>query len=127
MDGTLFDFTDWSKGQPQNISGNDCGAISVQNGQWYSEDCYKNKPFVCLIVTQINTNTTKMAPATLPTTTITTTTCFWGWTYYEITGHCYKVFLEPVAFLTAEDSCKLDGAHLASIHSQNETLFIASK
>lgn len=124
MDGTVFDFNDWDKGQPQNKTGNFCGAVNIQSGQWSAENCIKKKPFVCLSVGKAvaTTTTTKKAPKT---TTTPKMPCLWGWTFYKNTGYCYNVFRASYQWLMAEESCTIDGAHLASIHSLDEAKFLA--
>uniref|UniRef100_A0AC34FWL8 C-type lectin domain-containing protein n=1 Tax=Panagrolaimus sp. ES5 TaxID=591445 RepID=A0AC34FWL8_9BILA len=118
MDGTLFDFSDWDKGQPANMSGYNCGAAELQGGQWIADNCFKTKSFVCL-------NKLTSPPTIQTTTTIKTTTkpksCSVSWTAHD--GFCYKVY-ENSNWLDAEDRCRLDGAHLASIHSLDEDLFV---
>uniref|UniRef100_A0A914Q3J8 C-type lectin domain-containing protein n=1 Tax=Panagrolaimus davidi TaxID=227884 RepID=A0A914Q3J8_9BILA len=62
MDNTTLDFVDWDKGQPQNISGANCGVINMLEGKWIADDCYKTYRFVCLM------------EATKPTTVMPSTT-----------------------------------------------------
>uniref|UniRef100_A0AC34FKJ6 C-type lectin domain-containing protein n=1 Tax=Panagrolaimus sp. ES5 TaxID=591445 RepID=A0AC34FKJ6_9BILA len=125
MDNTPFDFTDWDKGQPQNTSF--CGAMIMQHGKWITDDCYKEKPFICLVYVTSDPTT---LPPTTPTTTTTTTTpsppksCEDSWTFYNFTQSCYKVS-DNLNWQDAEDRCKIDGAHLASIHSFEEAEFVA--
>uniref|UniRef100_A0AC35F6N4 C-type lectin domain-containing protein n=1 Tax=Panagrolaimus sp. PS1159 TaxID=55785 RepID=A0AC35F6N4_9BILA len=45
-DGTPFDFTDWKKGEPQNTTGLNCAALSINDGFWSAQDCFKAKLFV---------------------------------------------------------------------------------
>ncbi|XP_073712929.1 C-type isolectin Sp-CL4-like [Misgurnus anguillicaudatus] len=44
-DGTPFDWTFWSPGQPDNRGEEDC--MSVDKGLAYDENCSKRLPFVC--------------------------------------------------------------------------------
>uniref|UniRef100_A0AC34GRC0 C-type lectin domain-containing protein n=1 Tax=Panagrolaimus sp. ES5 TaxID=591445 RepID=A0AC34GRC0_9BILA len=48
-DGSIFDFSDWARGQPSNRTGHNCVSLSMNNGYWSSQDCSKFKPYVCLI------------------------------------------------------------------------------
>uniref|UniRef100_A0AC35EZY9 C-type lectin domain-containing protein n=1 Tax=Panagrolaimus sp. PS1159 TaxID=55785 RepID=A0AC35EZY9_9BILA len=114
-DGTSFDFNDWDNGQPKNTSDTNCGAVNLESGKWNADNCNKEKPFVCMV--------NKNAPPA--TTTIKPIKCLDTWTYYPTTGYCYKAF-DNATFLDAEDRCKISGAHLASIHNQNENLFAAN-
>uniref|UniRef100_A0A914PBD7 C-type lectin domain-containing protein n=1 Tax=Panagrolaimus davidi TaxID=227884 RepID=A0A914PBD7_9BILA len=124
LDNTPFDFTDWDKGEPQNISGANCGAIKMQEGLWTAADCFVQKPFVCAFSgTSTNLPTTqKPAPQT---TTIKPKSCPDTWSYYNFTNSCYKVFLSQT-WLEAETRCIIDKAHLASIHSREEDVFVAT-
>uniref|UniRef100_A0AC35GI39 C-type lectin domain-containing protein n=1 Tax=Panagrolaimus sp. PS1159 TaxID=55785 RepID=A0AC35GI39_9BILA len=123
MDGTPFDFKYWDKGQPQNVSGSDCGAVLMQGGKWRAVDCYMQKPFVCT-VPSLDALTTTTIVTTPKTTTSKPKSCTDSWTFYETTGFCYKVFIENATWLEAEERCKVDYAHLASIHNSNENNFI---
>jgi hypothetical protein len=121
MDKTPFDFTDWDKGQPQNVSGANCGAAKILGGQWIAEGCYEMKPFVCLITTAtITTTTTKIIPTT---TTTKIKTCEKDWSPFG--GFCYKVF-DPRTWYEAEQMCVIENATLASIHNLQEALFVAN-
>uniref|UniRef100_A0AC34GSZ0 C-type lectin domain-containing protein n=1 Tax=Panagrolaimus sp. ES5 TaxID=591445 RepID=A0AC34GSZ0_9BILA len=113
IDGTPFDFTDWDVKQP--IKTANCGAALMQSSKWIADDCFKNKSFVCLI-------NKDSIPAT---TTHKPTRCLDTWTYYPTTGYCYKVF-DNATFLDAEDRCRISGAHLTSIHGEDENLFVAN-
>lgn len=120
IDGTLFDFTDWDKGQPQNTSDTNCGAMVLGDSKWIAANCINAKYFVCLIKSQSQTTS---APAA--TTTIHPKTCDNGWTYFSLTGFCYTGF-DNETWVLAEERCTIDRAHLTSIHSSEEALFLAS-
>uniref|UniRef100_A0AC34FZ17 C-type lectin domain-containing protein n=1 Tax=Panagrolaimus sp. ES5 TaxID=591445 RepID=A0AC34FZ17_9BILA len=85
IDGTLFDFTDWDKGQPQNTSDTNCGAMVLGDSKWIAANC-------------INAN---------------------------LTGFCYTGF-DNETWVLAEERCTIDRAHLTSIHSSEEALFLAN-
>ncbi len=70
--------------------------------------------------------TTTTTTTTTPTTTTTTPLCDQGWDEFQ--GHCYLFSGSefPTYWLSAEFSCGLDGAHLASIHSKDELDFVLS-
>uniref|UniRef100_A0AC35G5R3 C-type lectin domain-containing protein n=1 Tax=Panagrolaimus sp. PS1159 TaxID=55785 RepID=A0AC35G5R3_9BILA len=57
MDNTLFDYENWDKGQPQNITDNDCGAIILQGGKWKAANCYMQKSYVCMVSSLIHSTT----------------------------------------------------------------------
>jgi hypothetical protein len=47
-DGSVFSFTQWQKGNPENSGGN-CIALSLVDGTWSTSDCFKHQPFVCIV------------------------------------------------------------------------------
>uniref|UniRef100_A0A914Q5D5 C-type lectin domain-containing protein n=1 Tax=Panagrolaimus davidi TaxID=227884 RepID=A0A914Q5D5_9BILA len=121
IDGTPFNYADWMKGQPENVSTSNCATSSFTNSLWTAEDCFKNKSFVCLIPSM-----------TVTTTTIRSTThkpykCEDGWTLFESSGFCYKAFTNMnMTWQDSEDFCITNNsAHLTSIHSKEENDFIA--
>uniref|UniRef100_A0A914P8Z6 C-type lectin domain-containing protein n=1 Tax=Panagrolaimus davidi TaxID=227884 RepID=A0A914P8Z6_9BILA len=116
IDNSPFDFNEWKKGEPQNITGLGCISVSINAGTWSSQDCFKKKPYVCDV-----TPKPTMPPFVK---------CPWGWAYYEPTGSCYGVnYTVPVGKLSwtaAEQYCEQYGAHLASVHSYDELSFLNS-
>ena len=118
MDGTPFNFKDWDKTQPSNTLGSDCGAVKMPSGLWIADDCaIKMKPYVCSIQTA--------PPTAPPTTPMKPLSCPIGWVYNNATKFCYKVLINS-NWLDAEDVCKVEGAHLTSIHNLAEALWVAS-
>uniref|UniRef100_A0A914Y5Q3 C-type lectin domain-containing protein n=1 Tax=Panagrolaimus superbus TaxID=310955 RepID=A0A914Y5Q3_9BILA len=69
MDGSPFTFTDWMKGQPENVSISNCAVSSILTSLWTAEDCFKSKTFVCLIPSLISTTTTTTTTTVKRTTT----------------------------------------------------------
>uniref|UniRef100_A0A914PEL7 C-type lectin domain-containing protein n=1 Tax=Panagrolaimus davidi TaxID=227884 RepID=A0A914PEL7_9BILA len=121
-DNTTFDFKDWAPTEPQNLT-QSCGAVTIQNGYWASDDCFKTKPYVCEVL-----------PA-LPTTVATSPAypaymnCSYGFIYFEPTHSCYgrgDYGTYTVNWTTAEAYCEARGSHLVSLHSFEETKFVSS-
>uniref|UniRef100_A0A914P017 C-type lectin domain-containing protein n=1 Tax=Panagrolaimus davidi TaxID=227884 RepID=A0A914P017_9BILA len=113
-DGTAFDFTDWKKGEPQNTSGNNCVVLSMTDGYWSAQDCFKQKPFVCKIPSTPNYPLNH--------------NCSDGWFYFAATHSCYgaNAFAFRSNWTAAEKYCKDSGAVLPSIHSYAEFQLITS-
>uniref|UniRef100_A0A914QVK4 C-type lectin domain-containing protein n=1 Tax=Panagrolaimus davidi TaxID=227884 RepID=A0A914QVK4_9BILA len=109
MDNSSLAFNNWVKGQPQNTFDSNCGAGLMQGGKWISDNCDKEKPFIC----EFNT-----APPTVPKPS-----CPESWTFYNATGFCYKVNVKSLNWNDAENECLKEGSHLISIHSYSEMLF----
>uniref|UniRef100_A0AC35GA25 C-type lectin domain-containing protein n=1 Tax=Panagrolaimus sp. PS1159 TaxID=55785 RepID=A0AC35GA25_9BILA len=121
MDNTTLDFMDWDKGQPQNISGANCGVINMIEGKWMADDCYKTYRFVCLMEA---TKPTTVMPSTT-TTTQKPKICPETWTYFDETGFCYIV-LKNETWPNSGERCKNEKAELASIHLLTEASFVAN-
>src|SRR5690606_25567973 len=99
----LVSFTDWASSEPS--SGN-CVALSVTDGYyWYSKDCNTFLPTICQI------------PAIYMI-------CDSGWEFFNETQMCYKTFTNRLSAPIAEAYCKSNGAHLVSIHSEEENEFV---
>uniref|UniRef100_A0A914YG15 C-type lectin domain-containing protein n=1 Tax=Panagrolaimus superbus TaxID=310955 RepID=A0A914YG15_9BILA len=105
-DGTYFDFNELSDSRPYN--GSFCLSLSIIDGRWLIEDCFKIKNFVC-----------KM-PATPPPQPFYN--CSLGWIYFQPTHSCYSISKLAKWKDTSLD-CQNNGGKLASIHSDEETYF----
>ena len=104
----LVVYTDWASGQPGGeTSGGQCVSGSISDGTWNAEDCSSTKPYVC-IVPRIIYN------------------CPTEWIYFEKSKSCYKIFFWA-NWQDAENVCKDNGAHLASIHNETENNFLVCK
>lgn len=139
-DKSGFDFVDWKKGEPRNVTGINCASASKKNGYWRAENCFKLKPFVCRILNSIETTTTKSTTTTPLTTTVPFTTssdvtvsptspiyypimknCYYGWTYFEQTKSSYCYYPEVnLDWQGGENYCQKIGGHLTSVHSYEE-------
>uniref|UniRef100_A0AC35F411 C-type lectin domain-containing protein n=1 Tax=Panagrolaimus sp. PS1159 TaxID=55785 RepID=A0AC35F411_9BILA len=105
MDGTPWDFNDWDIKQPINVSNTNCGAMTIQSQRWISDDCIKEKPFVCLVKIHEATTTTT-APLPCPNT----------WTYFNETKFCYKAIEKSTTWWDAEMTCVNQTSHLIWHH-----------
>uniref|UniRef100_A0A914QWT1 C-type lectin domain-containing protein n=1 Tax=Panagrolaimus davidi TaxID=227884 RepID=A0A914QWT1_9BILA len=110
IDGSPFTFTDWDKGQPNNVSGADCGSMTIPGGTWTANPCYSEKPFICSI---------NVAPTPLPKK------CPNNWCFFDKTGYCYFVGTNKT-WGESEDYCISQNSHLASIHSLDENSFVTN-
>merc|ERR1712106_510029 len=75
--------------------------------------------------TSLSITTTTPSAKTTATTTTTTTTlqgCPSGWT--EFGSNCYKLYYNQLNWEEAENYCKGQGGHLASVHSAEENNFL---
>uniref|UniRef100_A0A914PM20 C-type lectin domain-containing protein n=1 Tax=Panagrolaimus davidi TaxID=227884 RepID=A0A914PM20_9BILA len=127
MDGTPLDFTDWAPGEPKNVTGNNCATLSINDGYWRSENCFKTKPYICKV------DKSFYEPSTTPITTTTSgypafVQCPYPFAYFQPTHSCYGVgsLTVPSNWSVAEQYCLGYGGHLASIHSVQEINFLAS-
>ncbi|KAE9547063.1 hypothetical protein FO519_009725, partial [Halicephalobus sp. NKZ332] len=99
----LLSYTDWAPSEPS--SGN-CASLSVKNGyKWHSQSCDDFLPTICQI------------PAVYRV-------CDPDWSLFN--GTCYKTFINPLSFDNAEAYCQARGAHLVSIHNEEENEFVVS-
>uniref|UniRef100_A0A914CMI2 C-type lectin domain-containing protein n=1 Tax=Acrobeloides nanus TaxID=290746 RepID=A0A914CMI2_9BILA len=127
-DGTPFTYTNWAAGQPD--SSDQCISVTSSNSQWSSIDCNTAQYYICKIQATVDNGSITTCPTNkpvIPDTTvrpITINDCESGWTYYNITNLCYKVFHGQTCN-QSEATCVQNGGHLASIHSLEENVFIS--
>ncbi|CAJ0936919.1 unnamed protein product, partial [Mesorhabditis belari] len=111
-DGTVLNY--WRFASADEYSKPDgCTVLNFTDFNWYSASCATSNPFICAFSDQGGAQ------------------CSSGWTFNELTGKCY--YLQNVlqndsipmyTRSTAETMCQSMGAHLASIHSDAEDIFI---
>uniref|UniRef100_A0A914QKX6 C-type lectin domain-containing protein n=1 Tax=Panagrolaimus davidi TaxID=227884 RepID=A0A914QKX6_9BILA len=121
IDGTPFNYADWMKGQPENISAANAIAVSTTTALWIAENGYDKKPFVCLIPGLTATTASTISTTKHPIS------CEKDWKYYENTGFCYKAFSNfNITWEDAEKYCYDNfNSHLVSIHDLKESVFVA--
>ncbi|KAE9549930.1 hypothetical protein FO519_006848, partial [Halicephalobus sp. NKZ332] len=101
----LLSFKEWAPSEP---SSGDCAMLSVKDGYyWHGQDCNTFLPTICQI------------PAVYRV-------CDPDWNYFNITQMCYKTFINPLLPNDAEAYCQARGAHLVSIHNEEENEFVVS-
>uniref|UniRef100_A0AC35FJH2 C-type lectin domain-containing protein n=1 Tax=Panagrolaimus sp. PS1159 TaxID=55785 RepID=A0AC35FJH2_9BILA len=144
-DESTFDFSDWGSGEPSNVGGDDCTAMSWVNGYWSAQNCFKLKPFACATIASISSSTLKTTisstvvstqvssstptrpstptpskPSTFSTGSPNAGNCNNGWTYFQ--GFCYGGFRQvDDDFKTSESYCQSLGGHLPSVHNNYVT------
>uniref|UniRef100_A0AC35GQ51 C-type lectin domain-containing protein n=1 Tax=Panagrolaimus sp. PS1159 TaxID=55785 RepID=A0AC35GQ51_9BILA len=127
-DGTSFNFADWETGEPDITAEKQCIVVSRDHGYWMTEDCTRGRVFVCAVSTA-QTNPPNTPPPRPSTTTMKMPTyrnCSFGWVYFEPTNSCYGYNNKGLMmnWTAAESYCNSQGAHLASVHSYEEQMFI---
>jgi len=133
----------WGKGSPETGPGNlaDCGVLVVEGGEfwWKDTDCLDPSQLNAIVapicqfdpnskVTTPQDTTTDSQGTTTPHDTTTTsyqspTACKTGWTAFQDRCYWFKNYLES-SWVVAEEYCKGQDAHLASVHSSEEDAFI---
>lgn len=119
-DGTSFDFNNWAKGEPKNITGNDCATLTISDGYWQTNDCFIEKPYIC----KVAKNTFEPSP-TYPVYAY----CPYPFIYFEPSHSCYGNgnMTGPLDWTTAEKYCEAFGGHLPSVHSKEEAMLLGCK
>uniref|UniRef100_A0A914NXQ7 C-type lectin domain-containing protein n=1 Tax=Panagrolaimus davidi TaxID=227884 RepID=A0A914NXQ7_9BILA len=130
-DSTPLNFENWNDQSSKNRTDAGCGAVLLENGRWIDDYCFIKKPFICsvpilddvVVHPSPGISATELPSPPPPTTVYVPKECPPSWVYYETTGFCYKVF-ENSDWHSAENGCVKNGAHLASIHSLEEAMFV---
>ncbi|VDO98411.1 unnamed protein product [Heligmosomoides polygyrus] len=110
----------------QPVDGNTCSIQNSKDATWTSVSCNNPYPYVCAIpaVTVGPTCPPCPTPAGCPTFPPIVGHCDSGWAYFDKTDSCYRYFLWAT-FDNAEMVCMSNGGHIASIHSDEENVFVA--
>jgi hypothetical protein len=119
-DGTDFVFSVWEKNKTN--TGENCGSLDLIEGRWQTQDCFKQKPYVCAINQISNTtSTTTKRPTTIPSDYF----CGYDWIYNAETQSCYGK-MGKVSWNNAESYCQNYDAHLISIENDKEHIFVST-
>jgi C-type mannose receptor len=119
-DGSDFIFTEWQTNK--TVSGEDCGSLDLSAGQWLTQDCSKQKAYVCA-VKEINISTT--TTTSRPTTTVPAYhECGYDWIYLPPTKSCYGK-MTKLSFNDAIIYCQKLKADLVSIHDYEEMRLVS--
>jgi len=110
IDGSPLDYSNWVSGQPDNNNGDEfCGQInrSGNSGIWNDVTCNDTtiseaENFIC--------ERKEYSPHL---------ECPDGWTYFDQTNRCYRLFIEPgITWMEAQCNCTKFGGDLAMIFDE---------
>ncbi|KHJ80481.1 lectin C-type domain protein [Oesophagostomum dentatum] len=123
-DGSNSTYLNWATGQPSSTS--TCALLNITDGTWTGVSCNTASPYICAFVASVPGPTCPPCPtpAGCPSLPPVIGHCDSGWAYFDKTDSCYKYFLWAT-FDNAEMVCMSTGGHLASIHSDEENVFVA--
>uniref|UniRef100_A0A914DUK5 C-type lectin domain-containing protein n=1 Tax=Acrobeloides nanus TaxID=290746 RepID=A0A914DUK5_9BILA len=116
-DGTKFGYTNWGNGQPNPANNTLCLMENYRVGKWYSDSCFRAKPYVCKF-SNANSNSTQTTTTARPPTK-----CRNGWSLFNQTKRCYMV-IHDVNFTQALSTCQNFSSNFVSIHSAQENNFV---
>ncbi|CAJ0576102.1 unnamed protein product, partial [Mesorhabditis spiculigera] len=111
-DGTPLTFQKWKSANETNQVGFDCAMMQGNDFSWYSTKCELKWPFICTFPDGRDGN------------------CPNGWKFYQRTISCYWTpnvnWNQPlnISLYDGEQRCQAQGAHLVSIHSDQENRFV---
>lgn len=100
-----MDFSDWGVNEPE--PGGNCASINIQGAFWSANNCNGNKPYVCQIPAGVGY-------------------CDESWAYSQHTNFCYRFMAISAGTKSAEEKCVENGAHLVSIHDDEENSFVGT-
>ncbi|BFZ22363.1 hypothetical protein BsWGS_25402 [Bradybaena similaris] len=125
-DGSPFAYLNWSPGEPNDRTTEDCVALNTVKMMWYDYPCNRRIGFVCKKVADYDL-TTPTPVATIPTALPAGQYygCPLGWLSYE--NSCYLARKMSATWMDAQIACRQEGAALASISSDLENKFIWSQ
>lgn len=117
VDNTEVQFSNYGTNWPQNTPNLwDCGQIFTGNydGKWETANCFKRLGYICEMTGGQNPTRPTVSPDSH---------CDQGYLLYG--DFCYQFETEMTkSWQEAEDHCKSEQGHLASVHTQAELSFI---
>ncbi|KAF8794564.1 Macrophage mannose receptor 1 like protein [Argiope bruennichi] len=124
VDGSELNYTNWDYAEPNLRSRSKyCASHAAGNARWELDYCGVRRWFIC--------KAPKVRNPILPDTTFPKTQCnfssspFYHHRWYSHKNYCYLIHDEAkYSWDLAHNFCKDNEAHLASIHSFDETDFI---
>ncbi|XP_072174350.1 macrophage mannose receptor 1-like [Diadema setosum] len=120
VESSSLGYTNWgSSGSALRTGVDDCAYITTaeSDGTWSTGDCDDSRAYICKVVA-----TQPIMPLT-PGVAIST--CDAGWTLFG--DNCYYFEWASKNFDDAEMSCTSKGAHLTSILSEEEQMFLTMR
>ncbi|GFT84491.1 macrophage mannose receptor 1 [Nephila pilipes] len=123
VDGMNLNYTNWKYGEPNLRSNKYCASHAYDSARWELDYCGVRRWFIC--------KAPKVEVPTLPEIKFEKTKCnfttssAYRSSWYLYNNHCYLVHnVRKYTWDLAQNFCQDNGAHLASVHSFNETDFI---
>ncbi|CAL9682123.1 unnamed protein product [Knipowitschia caucasica] len=123
--GLPLTFTHWDRNQPDNEDGTCVAMTSGQvGGFWDDKQCSEKFNFIC------EKERPDISPPTKPPTPPPAQGCANGWTAQPHFRNCYRLFHDvdwsmKKSWQAASEDCMSRGAHLVSIHNQEEEEFLS--
>ncbi|XP_026880092.2 macrophage mannose receptor 1 [Electrophorus electricus] len=122
--GQLLLYSHWDRNQPDNHAG-PCVTMTTKPiaGFWTNRQCEESHPFICELPRD------GMSPPTRAPTPPPVQGCAPGWSGKSHYRQCYRLFtvdyVHKKSWSAALEDCFARGAHLVSIHSADEEIFMA--
>lgn len=116
VDGSPNDFDWWKHSEPNNFGGEeDC--VVMTKYYWNDVPCHQSRQYVC--------KAPLGKPVSDPPSPFVYETCDFGPHWYQYNTSCYHIQSESfLSWKAAQDTCRRLGAELASIHSEEERIFL---
>ncbi|XP_035219073.1 macrophage mannose receptor 1-like isoform X1 [Stegodyphus dumicola] len=124
VDGTQMNYTNWEINEPNLKSRSKfCVMHGSDDSQWKLDYCGVRRWFVCKAPLVRSSLMPDLPSFTKIKCNFTTTSAFHNWYLYQ--DNCYLVVEKKrYSWDTAQTFCQDNGAHLASVHSFEETDFL---